>query len=83
MCTRQEVREEIDEALKKAHEDFWVNPETHYDHHRELGKWLKTIGIVKKSILVSFVVGFVAGLAGIFWLGFAAYLKLKGGLDVS
>ena len=79
MCSKAEVRAEIDAALKQAHKDFWVNPETHYMHHQEMGGWLKTIGVVKKSVLVSFVVGFVAGLAGIFWLGFAAYLKLKGG----
>ena len=54
-----------------------MHPETHYAHHQEVGKWLKTIGIVKKSVLVSFVVGFVAGLAGVFWLGVAAYIKLK------
>lgn len=79
MCTRAAVREEIDAALKKAHEDFWVHPETHYVHHKELGNWLKTIGVIKKSVIVSFVVGVLAGLMAVFWLGFGAYLKLKGG----
>ena len=80
MCTKAEVEEAIKAALENAHKDFWVNAETHFIHHQAIEGWLKTFGVAKKSIVVSFVVGLFAGLITIFWLGFAAFMKLKGGI---
>lgn len=78
MCTKAEVKEAVDEALEKAHKDFWVDPETHFIHHQSVERWLKLSGMVEKSFVKTFITGLVIGLLGMFWLGFAAYLKLKG-----
>ena len=64
----------IDDARKK----FWVDPETHFIHHNEMENWIKAFGLVKKSVLISFVTGVFAGLMGVFWIGVEAYMKLKG-----
>ena len=72
------VKAMMEEVIENARKKFWVDPETHFIHHNEIENWLKTFGIVKKSIVVSFVTGVVTGLIGIFWLGISAYMKMKG-----
>lgn len=78
MCTKDEVKEVVDEALKKAHANFWVNPETHFIHHQSMERWLRVFQLIEKSFIVTFISGLVVGLLGVFGLGFLAYLKLKG-----
>lgn len=78
MCTKAEVKEVVDEALKKAHKDFWVNPETHFTHHKSMERWLKISQLIEKSFIVTFISGLVVGFLSVFGLGVAAYLKLKG-----
>ena len=72
------IKEIMEGVISDARQNFWVDPETHFIHHSEMENWIKTFGIVKKSVLVSFVTGVFAGSMGIFWVGFKAYMKLKG-----
>ena len=76
-----EIKEAFAEAMEEARKKFWVDPETHFIHHKELEGWIKTFGLVRKSVIVSFAVGLVAGFISIFWLGFKAYMKLKGHVE--
>ncbi len=78
MMYKQEVKDAVTEAMEEARKKFWVDAETHFIHHQSLESWMKTFGLVKKSVVVSFVTGFVAGFIGIFWLGFEAYMNMKG-----
>ena len=75
---RQEIKDAVTEAMEEARKKFWVDAEQHYIHHKSIETWIKTFGLVKKSVLISFITGFVAGLVGIFWLGLKTYVKLKG-----
>jgi len=72
------IKKIMEGVIEDARKKFWVDPETHFIHHTELENWIKTFGLVKKSILVSFVTGVFAGLLSIFYLGFRTYMKLKG-----
>lgn len=71
------IRSILEEVINDARKKFWVDPETHFLHHKEMEGWIRTFGLVRKSVIVSFITGVVAGLIGIFWLGMAAYMKLK------
>ena len=75
---KEEVKAAVAEAMEDARKKFWVDAETHFIHHQSIENWLKTFGLVKKSVVVSFVTGLGAGLIGIFWLGVKTYIKLKG-----
>ena len=72
------IKRMMEGVLEDARKKFWVDPETHFIHHNEIENWIKTFGLVKKSIVMTFVTGVVTGLIGIFWLGIVAYMKLKG-----
>lgn len=76
--TEAKIKQIMEGVIEDARKKFWVDPETHFIHHSEIEGWIKTFGLVKKSIVMSFVTGIVTGLIGIFWLGMAAYIKLKG-----
>jgi len=75
---KDQLKETMEEVMEESRRKFWVDPETHFLHHNRIDGWIKTLGLVNKSILVSFLTGLVAGLISIFWLGFVAYMKLKG-----
>lgn len=75
---KQEIKEAMAEAMEDARKKFWVDAETHFIHHQSIENWIKTFGLVKKSVVVSFVTGVGAGFIGIFWLGVKTYVKLKG-----
>ena len=75
---KKEIKDAVTEAMEDARKKFWVDAETHFIHHQSIENWLKTFGLVKKSVVVSFVTGFGAGLIGIFWLGIKTYVKIKG-----
>ena len=75
---KAEVKAALAEVMEEARKKFWVDAEQHYIHHKSIESWIKTFGLVKKSVIVSFVTGFVVGLIGIFWLGFETYMSLKG-----
>ena len=75
---KAEVKAAMTEAMEEAGKKFWVDAEQHYVHHKSIENWIKTFGLVKKSVVVSFVTGFVVGLVGIFWLGLETYMSLKG-----
>ena len=75
---KQEIKDAMAEAMEDARKKFWVDAETHFIHHQSIENWLKTFGLVKKSVVVSFVTGVGAGLIGIFWLGVKTYMKLTG-----
>lgn len=72
------IKKIMEGVIEEARKKFWVDPETHFIHHNEIEGWIKTFGLVKKSVLISFVTGVFAGLTGIFWIGFKTYIKLKG-----
>lgn len=74
---RDELKKAMEEVMEESRKKFWVDPETHFLHHKKFEDWNKIIGLAKKSIIVSFVTGFMAGLIGIFWLGFKAYMAIK------
>ena len=75
---KEEIKAAVTEAMEDARKKFWVDAETHFIHHQSIEGWIKTFGLVKKSVLFSFVTGVGAGLIGIFWLGVSTYIKLKG-----
>ena len=75
---KQEIKDAVAEAMEDARKKFWVDAETHFIHHQSIESWKKTFGLVKKSVIVSFITGFIAGLIGLFWLGFETYISLKG-----
>lgn len=72
------MKKVMEEVFEDARKNFWVDPETHFIHHQTIDDWIKTFGLVKKSVLASFVTGIMAGLAAMFWLGFKAYMKITG-----
>ena len=74
----EDIKKAMTETMEEARKKFWVDAEQHYIHHKSIETWIKTFGLVKKSVLISFVTGFAAGLVGIFWLGIRTYIKLKG-----
>ena len=71
------IKKIMEGVLDDARKKFWVDPETHFVHHKEIEGWIKTFGLVRKSVVVSFVTGVVTGLIGIFWLGVSAYMKMR------
>ena len=75
---RQEIKDAVTEAMEEARKKFWVDAEQHFIHHQSIENWMKTFGLVKKSMVVSFVTGLGAGLVGIFWLGIKTYMKITG-----
>lgn len=75
---KADVKAAVTEAMEDARKKFWVDAETHFVHHQSIENWIKTFGLVKKSVVISFVTGVGAGLIAIFWLGVKTYVKLKG-----
>lgn len=75
---KADIKTAMTEAMEEARKKFWVDAEQHFIHHQSIENWIKTFGLVKKSVLISFITGFAAGLVGIFWLGVKTYIKLKG-----
>lgn len=79
MCIKkEEVQQALADAIKESRKKFWIDEETHFIHHQSFDSWIKTFGLIKKSVLTSFVMGVMATLAAVFWLGFKAYMKLTG-----
>ena len=75
---KQAIKDAVAEAMEDARKKFWVDAETHFIHHQSIEGWIKTFGLVKKSVIVSFITGFIAGVIGFFWLGFETYMNIKG-----
>lgn len=76
--TAEEIKAAVREVLEEERKQFWVSPETHYQHHEYLEGWIWMMGIAKKSIVIAFATGVVSGLLGLVWLGFQAVVKVKG-----
>lgn len=76
--TPEDIKNAIREALEEERKSFWVDSETHYQHHEWIGGWIWGIGIAKKSVITAFVAGLATGLIGIVWLGIQAAMKVKG-----
>ena len=74
----KDIKDAVTAAMEDARKKFWVDAETHFVHHQSIENWMKTFGLVKKSVVVSFVTGVGMGLIGIFWLGVKTYMKITG-----
>lgn len=80
MCmNKKDIQDAFAEALEESRKKFWVDAETHFIHHQVVDGWIKTFGLVKKSVLASFVTGVMATIAAVIWLGAKAYMKITGG----
>lgn len=76
--TKEELKAAITEAFDEERKSFWVDSETHYQHHKWVGGWIWGIGIAKKSVITAFVAGLLSGLGVIIWLGIQAAIRVKG-----
>ena len=76
--SKQEMKEAFKEVLAEDRQQHWVDPQTHYEHHRFVKGWVWTFNLMKKSAIVAFIGGFVAGLGTLLWAGIKALAAIKG-----
>lgn len=72
------IKEAFKEALAEERQQHWVDPQTHYEHHRFVKGWVWTFNLMKKSAIVAFIGGFVACLGTLIWAGVKALIAIKG-----
>ena len=72
------IKEVFREVLEEERNKHWVDSQTHYEHHRFLKGWVWVFNIMKKSAIVAFATGIVAGIITVFWAGFKALVAIKG-----
>lgn len=72
------IKKVFKEALAEERQEHWVDPQTHYEHHRFIKGWVWTFNLMKKSAIVAFIGGFVAGLGTLIWAGVKALIAIKG-----
>ena len=74
------MKEAFLEVLEEEREKHWVDPQTHYEHHRFLKGWVWVFNVMKKSAIVAFATGIVAGILAVVWAGVKALIAVKGAI---
>ncbi len=74
----KEMETAFRKILKEEREKHWVDPQTHYEHHRFIKGWVWAFNLMKKSAIISFIGGFIVGLGTLVWAGIKALIAIKG-----
>ena len=74
------IKKVFRDVMEEEREKHWVDSQTHYEHHRFLKGWVWVFNIMKKSAIVAFAAGLVAGLLTVIWAGFKALVAVKGAM---
>ena len=70
MTDRDAIKEAVREAVKEELEAFYVDRETHYNHHKFLGDWIDWVNQCKSTALKAIVGFFVITAVGLMIAGF-------------
>lgn len=74
--TKDELKSAVGEAIDEKLSQFWVDRETHYEHHKFIGSWIAWFEDANKTIWRTVIRAFVIFIIGLIALG--ALLKYKG-----
>lgn len=70
MTDREAIKEAVREAFQDELKEFYVDRETHYNHHKFIGEWINWVDQCKPTVLKA-VVGFLVLTAiGLMTVGF-------------
>lgn len=78
LVDKKAIKEACKEAFAEERQEHWVDPQTHYEHHRIFNGWVWTFNLMKKSAIIAFIGGFVVGLGTLLWAGVKALIAIKG-----
>ena len=78
LVDKKAIKEAFKEAFAEERQEHWVDPQTHYEHHRIFNGWVWTFKLMKKSAIIAFIGGFVVGLGTLLWAGVKALIAIKG-----
>lgn len=68
---REAIKEAVKEALSEELKAFYIDRETHYQHHQLIGNWSSTLNSCKRALITAtstIIIGAILGLMAIgFW----------------
>ncbi len=70
------IKDAVKEAFKEELKQFYVDRETHYQHHQFITEWINWTQQCKSIALKTILTFFMAAALGLMTLGF--YFKYKG-----
>jgi len=70
------IKSAVKEAFKEELQQFYIDRETHYQHHQFLAEWIDWTKQCKSILLKTVLTFFAAAALGLMALGF--YFKHKG-----
>lgn len=74
--TKDELKSAVGEAIDEKLSQFWVDRETHYEHHKFIDKWMKWADDATKTIWHTIIKAIVLLILGLIAVG--ALIKYKG-----
>lgn len=74
--TKDEIKTAVSEVIDEKLSEFWVDRETHYEHHKFIGSWIKWFEDANKTIWHVIIKTVVIG--ALILMAIGAFFKLKG-----
>ena len=76
MTDKEIIKQAVKEAFKEELKQFYVDRETHYQHHLFLTDWIDWTKKCKSAALVTLITLFTTAVFGLMAIGF--YFRSKG-----
>jgi hypothetical protein len=73
---REAVKQAVKEALKEELKEFYVDRETHYQHHEFIKSWMNWTIQSKNIIVKTIIVGVTVFIIGCIAIGFATKMAI-------
>ena len=75
--SKEDMKIAFREVMEEERKKHWVDSQTHYEHHRFIKGYIWFFNIMKKSAIVAFVGGIIAGILAVGWAGIKALVVMK------
>lgn len=75
---KDEIKAAVKEAIAEERDNFFVDPETHHDHHKFIETWIKWMDDSKGTIRRALIHALVWAVLGLLLAGFFFYVKTGG-----
>ena len=69
------VKDAVKEAFKEELKNFYIDSQTHYEHHKFIGDWINWTKQCKSTILKTLVGAVVLAVLGLMVFGFVTKYK--------
>jgi hypothetical protein len=69
------IKQAVKEAFKEELQQFYIDRETHYQHHQFIADWIESVKQCKSVVLKTIYTIIVVGALGLLALGFITKYK--------